>query len=65
MAFDVELRSSSGFNVSLAATVAAGSTFMTWNGSSWIPGVLNRWNGSAWIPASVQRWTGSAWETVP
>lgn len=44
---------------------ATASTFMAWNGSSWVPGLLKRWDGSQWVDTIAKRWNGSSWVNVP
>jgi hypothetical protein len=52
-------------DVTVEYTEPAGSEFMAWNGSLWVPGKLKKWTGSAWQGTTAKRWNGATWEDVP
>jgi hypothetical protein len=62
MSFDVNLKVSTGFNVTLSGIqgVIAGGLLL-WNGTAWVEKPVKVWNNVTWLQKPVKTWNGTTW----
>jgi hypothetical protein len=61
MAFDITLRSSTGFDVQFGSPPPSSNVIEIFNGTVWVDASVEMFNGSIWVATDLEMHDGTIW----